>query len=732
MKLKQLVLKNFCQHRDRTVEFSPYLNLLVGPNGSGKSNIVRAMLFALTGELVGAGVRSDDISQFAADSEPSYVQLQFEHSGRQFQVTRSLRPKKVSLEIDGESVGRTVKDIEEAITTHLGLSMRYIRDYVFVPQREIDAWIDKREGDRAADMNRLFGLDIAPKIYDGIYKFSLGVEVGDLVLEIQQAEERFRETAGELDEARQNAANFADLGEDQGQSTLSRLSAIEADFRALATVSERADGLRNQISATQEQLNTLREEEAAISAEVQKLQGEASTRQEQQKLVTSERARHVAVALSKKLWEDYRSSVLAVWEGWGQAPRYPSAELGYLMSFSDEDLQQVQSHTNELRVKQRVLADMLATYEELSEKGVCPTCQRPWTGVQAHLEATREKKSKCDQELQEVDRLLSEIQRSRRAAEMFEQVRDELAKQVAKAKEQREHLRSTSVREPRLSMEELTLLEDSLKQWQQQCTELATRLESVRSQREQLEQSLSSLQTSLAEADTKLAELKYLEEYDESQVRQQIEELYSRRAAYQSLQLQIETLEKAAEKLASTLMQLRDKQRLYMARSEALGYLSYLRSVFHPTGLPRQLSHAYLAALQDDINETLRLFSAPFVVELDERLVFTAVFPDGRRIVDRRLSVGQRVVLSFALRVSMNLTFARTAGLLVLDEAQAYLDERTLDSFPDAIERLRRVSQQQGLQVVFVTHDPRLMYLFDHTIDLSINEESEVLEAHAT
>lgn len=50
MLLKRLEIKNWCNHRQKTIEFKPGLNIIVGPNGSGKTNLIEAILFSLSAQ----------------------------------------------------------------------------------------------------------------------------------------------------------------------------------------------------------------------------------------------------------------------------------------------------------------------------------------------------------------------------------------------------------------------------------------------------------------------------------------------------------------------------------------------------------------------------------------------------------------------------------------------------------------------------------------------------------
>ena len=121
----------------------------------------------------------------------------------------------------------------------------------------------------------------------------------------------------------------------------------------------------------------------------------------------------------------------------------------------------------------------------------------------------------------------------------------------------------------------------------------------------------------------------------------------------------------------------------------------------------------------EEVNATLEIFDAPYRVTMDENLGFIATFLDGvRRQPDRRLSVGERIVLAMAFRITVNSTFAGQVGMLVMDEPTAGLDEHNLGCLPQALSRLKELSDERGLQVLMVSHEGRIMSTFDNVITL--------------
>ena len=91
MRLSKAKFVNYCQHINRTVEFSPGLNVIIGPNGSGKSNIVNGIYGALTNDFTrNAGKTSDNVSLAAKEGEKTLIQLECTHNGESYLSERRL------------------------------------------------------------------------------------------------------------------------------------------------------------------------------------------------------------------------------------------------------------------------------------------------------------------------------------------------------------------------------------------------------------------------------------------------------------------------------------------------------------------------------------------------------------------------------------------------------------------------------------------------------------------
>ncbi len=99
-------------------------------------------------------------------------------------------------------------------------------------------------------------------------------------------------------------------------------------------------------------------------------------------------------------------------------------------------------------------------------------------------------------------------------------------------------------------------------------------------------------------------------------------------------------------------------------------------SVLHKDGLPRLVHNRALREVEEEVNKTLAEFESPFRIKTGDNLTYIAKFCNGTEVPAHRLSGGQQVILSLAMRWAFNSLFASQIGFLALDEPTAGLDEQ--------------------------------------------------------
>jgi DNA repair exonuclease SbcCD ATPase subunit len=616
MIISELRLQNFCQHRYRTLQFSPGLNLLVGPNGSGKSNILRALQFALTGDAGGDRNKLDDISQAASADEAAYVEMDMSHAGVDIAVRRSLRPNSNSMTVGGKTYS-TATELNKELWTRLGATKKQIVDYVFVGQRKIDEMFDQKPVERAASLAALFGLSHASAVYKQAGEFINSIEVPTTLLDA----DKLRQQMADLDAAH------------------SHIGGLIQSLRAQ----------RNEV------LNALNGDIDIIRAE---LDAGAPAVAQANKDLAQWQVYHVS-ALARKKAEDALAALEAAPE---VAPTQPTCT----------DLTPAEeTRVAGLRAEHSALRANITHMQTRKEN--CPTCgQRVVDPIARALQIGKmeEQAEGLKQELDALDARNTQWQQYATARRAY----DAWALRVKKAQEA---LAAFAVcNAPSTNEAALREIVNEAKEYQ----------EAVVTLREQYNNDHAA----------------FLQEERDLQRRQE-----RNRLDHGNAERQLQEFEQVVERTAAT--------------RAAKEHLAAVRQVFHHDEAPRLVSYTYVEQMLEEVNDVLEIFDAPYRVVMDENLGFVANFLDGvRRQPDRRLSVGERIVLAMAFRITVNSTFASQVGMLVLDEPTAGLDEHNLGCLPRAIDRLKELSESRGLQVFFVTHEPRITAIFDNVIELPV------------
>lgn len=124
IRLTGFELSSFCQHRRARIPVYPGLTAVIGPNGSGKTNLLRGLMFGLTG-LVDGSWGSQGALQLDGAVTPGWTKVEL--CGRDMRRYTLFRPVSPSgkyydqLEVDGKVVARRRKAVDAALEELLGV-----------------------------------------------------------------------------------------------------------------------------------------------------------------------------------------------------------------------------------------------------------------------------------------------------------------------------------------------------------------------------------------------------------------------------------------------------------------------------------------------------------------------------------------------------------------------------------------------------------------------------------
>jgi len=190
MKIEKVKLKNIGPHRDLEVLFNTGLIGLVGANGAGKSTLINSIYAAMTNDFSRFNATKAEIISNNCGEEESFIEVVAKHRGRSFNIRRSLRPNKSTLQIDDSTTFTKSSEVDAEIAGNLGISKAVIDKYVFVDQWQMFQFLSDTASERAKTFQYLCGTESAMTIHKACSDFVSNHKNTDIVdnsLELQEA-----------------------------------------------------------------------------------------------------------------------------------------------------------------------------------------------------------------------------------------------------------------------------------------------------------------------------------------------------------------------------------------------------------------------------------------------------------------------------------------------------------------------------------------------------------------
>lgn len=170
MIIKQLAIKNFGKIHDRTLKFSPGINVLYGENESGKTTVhtfIKGMLYGMT-RMRGKAAKNDGYTSYEPWENPGVYGglIWFSHGGKNFRLMRNFSKANLHGELLCEDDGSLLDPEQGAVESVLGVSEAVYDNTVSVAQlksvtgqdlvRELQNYMASYQGtgDNSIDLGR--------------------------------------------------------------------------------------------------------------------------------------------------------------------------------------------------------------------------------------------------------------------------------------------------------------------------------------------------------------------------------------------------------------------------------------------------------------------------------------------------------------------------------------------------------------------------------------------------
>lgn len=706
MYIEKQHLLRFCQHTDLELNFSPGLNVIVGPIGSGKSNILKGIRFAFTNDSGNEGKQEDDIQAGSDPSATSSVSLVGVHRSQRFSLVRKLRPSSREFQWEGSpNKLRAAKAISEELYERMGVDVSMFDEFVIVPQGEIANIIDLDDAKRTESMHNLVGLQRYSKYHAWLGEYLSGLVVPTVPESAEELHRQRLETDRRLGELRKQLATLQ-----AGQIAAEQLGQAQQVIESRALVVSLQHSIENDGKLLAQNVTDCDQ----WKAHLQKVEAKLLTDQQLVAKLESDQAAVVAEIATLHQWELYDSYQSRI-DAFKAECQLPTAPEGYLAPTAPE--------LATLKEKQQQLAVLLHLQSLTAQSGPkCPTCFQP---IPAEVTAS----------FASIDPLRADISRINNLVTISRDYDSKVARAMAAQASADQALPSLLASQTSLGLSGQTRPAGNIAMLREAARSLSTQLPAakavVKASEEAVATAKSSIAAFAAQAETLQAQL--------DQARQKLSGLPPvQETDYQAALTAVQNAGRLREQIAETTGTITATQatlqalnarydRARTAEIEAESVIAYradverCRQLFHRDQLPFELAKNGMLALASRMNEVLAAFNASFRVSAGAGSSFKAVFYNqpGKGIQpDTRLSGGERAQYGLALRVAAHSLWAQELGFLALDEPTYGFGQHDLGCVRVAIEELRRLSNEQGLQVIVVTHERSLLPLFDNVIEV--------------
>ena len=662
MRLTRATLVNVCQHRNRTLEFSPGLNVITGANGSGKSNAMLAIKATLCNDFSFGGARKpDNINRLAGADEASFVETEWQSETTQLVVRRGLRKADSGIWLNGENEidGRRItkeSEITEAAMNQIGISLSVVNEMMFADFLDLHNVVKGSNTQRAQMFASVCGLAELDR---------LAKEAGVLVNKLLARADAFDPT--ELDAAaldwgtvkqsrKQCLESIADLQDKLEQ--LGDVALLKQQHARAIRDQDRREAASDTISKRQDHLRKIRAKVEEESAKLTKCGQLVDT----QKLL-----------LERALASHNRLAKLPAKRCHSLMPLVAVVDLSVSIKEAAAAFAQHR--------QQRLAALKVLRYQVEHNQSACGQCGGVIELSEAEAEEQRESIKNEESRLKFQDRVL-------RVAK--QDYVNRLAKQDAVIKR----------------------LERKLAETQHFMAEANAALQTAESMQKQK-------LADIAAANEVLKDVPVRSKKDIQQLQAKVDEVVKIEQQLIAAERLLDEIRDLGGRAAARFRRMRAAKRSVSVCRDAANHWTELRAVCQRDRLPLRVIRMVTQPLMDMLNQLLDDMGAGFTAELSfEDFSFWVIKQDGFRERATRLSHAQTLMLATAFWVARHRVFLHHVPGFFLDEPSTNLAGDAHLQYAACLQVISRQLQETGEVGVIVTHDREIAQVATRIIEL--------------
>ena len=726
MRLTQLKLHNYRQHRDLTVDLDGHIVGVLGRNGSGKSNLLGSLQFAWSGEQTGV-TKAGLLSWGAIEG---HVELHFVHD-RPGVIKRALHSNSAAMKY-GDDTYNGITNVGEAIEKLFGMDKDLLKQTIFVRQAEIDSVLFTDPRVRELAFQRLCGIGDAAKVHKRLGEFISTMEVPqDFDTQIADGIQRKNEMQMRLRSLQDQQVETGALCKQ-----LPDAKTIQTEVYALMNARTAADSLMKLqavLSDTVAKHTRMQTELATIVLPPTKLEDVDAKLHELQGLINAAEAYERAY----RAYEDTGKAIVALGDEPAASP----------MPFTDAQLTELRSKAEDFAAKYNVALSNLSMYRELAkvvtkvQTAECPVCGGPLKDAdrlnkmierfEAEVRSTDPGalRINCEQAYQQNQYV---VRMNNQRATQYSAAYAERVRQFSHAEAAFKAAQKVtgSVQELRGAVLDLQTKRTQLVNAKLAHTRLTAELAGVQDAVTRLHADKAELVKSLhpyypeptaedCPAYTAAFNLRI------TALNNTLQEIRVLNEKFAGLHGMLQELDNALRMLDGTIATLEKKRASQAVQKDVVGVLTAVRDWFHYLNGPHTITAGVLQEMTVDVNRFLEYFTAPFSVQPAQDVMgYKIFFSDGRQQPAEPpdatvLSGGERILLATAFRLASYCIFASRQGILSLDEPTVYLDDSRIGSFCTLLGKLQELAKQMKLQIFIATHEHSVVPYMDKIIDLT-------------
>ncbi len=409
MQLIRLALSNFRQHADTELLFRPGLTGIIGPNGSGKTTILEAIAWALYGARAVRGTKDTMRYNRAPGRSTVRAELEFELGEERYRVVRTSRSAELYRVEREDPIARGISEVTRQVTRRLGMTLDEFYNTYFTKQKELQFLVTGAT-ERARFLSQVLGYERLRAAQQRVRERRnvLKGQVEELRRTLRDPEEIERDRRSAEEKLQGANAALVDA-EGRQEEKAERLKEVEPLWNELQKARDRDRELQEDERLAQARLDSVLEECADATKELEDLAGEAERlaklretakplgelRSENETLRALQEAATRRQTLEKQLVEQRKrvQSLAGKVSGLEERGRL-AKELASALKTRDEacaaaehsleeqmsrwqrDRQDVEARLRMLRDQATELKRQIEQIEAAGQDGACPTCKR--------------------------------------------------------------------------------------------------------------------------------------------------------------------------------------------------------------------------------------------------------------------------------------------------------------------------------------------------------------------